>query len=66
MKLRKKIDIFSHKTVINKFNKDNKINISKKYATKVLSSDIVRSTIFDNAVYTFNGGEYVNSFSLEN
>lgn len=46
--------------------KDNKINISKKYATKVLSSDIVRSTIFDNAVYTFNGGEYVNSFSLEN
>ena len=47
-------------------NKDNKINISKKYATKVLSSDIVRSTIFDNAVYTFNGGEYVNSFSLEN
>jgi hypothetical protein len=27
MKLRKKIDIFSHKTVINKFNKDNKINI---------------------------------------
>ena len=46
--------------------KDNKINISKKYVTKVLSSDIVRSTIFDNAVYTFNGGEYVNSFSLEN
>lgn len=46
--------------------KDNKINISKKYATKVLSGDIVRSTIFDNAVYTFNGGEYVNSFSLEN
>lgn len=46
--------------------KDNKINISKKYATKVLSSDIVRSTIFDNTVYTFNGGEYVNSFSLEN
>lgn len=46
--------------------KDNKINISKKYATKTLSSDIVRSTIFDNAVYTFNGGEYVNSFSLEN
>lgn len=46
--------------------KDNKINISKKYATKILSSDIVRSTIFDNAVYTFNGGEYVNSFSLEN
>lgn len=46
--------------------KDNKINISKKYATKVLSSDIVRNTIFDNAVYTFNGGEYVNSFSLEN
>ena len=46
--------------------KENKINISKKYATKVLSSDIVRSTIFDNAVYTFNGGEYVNSFSLEN
>lgn len=46
--------------------KDNKINISKKYATKVLSSDIVRSTVFDNAVYTFNGGEYVNSFSLEN
>ena len=42
------------------------INISKKYATKVLSGDIVRSTIFDNAVYTFNGGEYVNSFSLEN
>lgn len=27
MKLRKKIDIFSHKTLINKFNKDNKINI---------------------------------------
>ena len=27
MKLRKKIDIFSHKTVINKFNKDNIINI---------------------------------------
>ena len=26
MKLRKKIDNFSHKTVINKFNKDNKIN----------------------------------------
>jgi len=24
------------------------------------------STVFDNAVYTFNGGEYVNSFSLEN
>lgn len=46
--------------------KDNKINISKKYATKVLSGDIVRSTVFDNAVYTFNGGEYVNSFSLEN
>lgn len=46
--------------------KDNKINISKKYATKVLSGDIVRSTIFDNAVYTFNGGEYVNSFSFEN
>ena len=46
--------------------KDNKINISKKYATKVLSGDIVRSTIFDNVVYTFNGGEYVNSFSLEN
>lgn len=46
--------------------KDNKINISKQYATKVLSGDIVRSTIFDNAVYTFNGGEYVNSFSLEN
>lgn len=46
--------------------KDNKINISKKYATKVLSGNIVRSTIFDNAVYTFNGGEYVNSFSLEN
>lgn len=46
--------------------KDNKINISKKYATKVLSGDIVRSTIFNNAVYTFNGGEYVNSFSLEN
>ena len=46
--------------------KDNKINISKKYATRVLSGDIVRSTIFDNAVYTFNGGEYVNSFSLEN
>lgn len=46
--------------------KDNKINISKKYATKVLSGDIVRNTIFDNAVYTFNGGEYVNSFSLEN
>ena len=46
--------------------KDNKINISKKYATKILSGDIVRSTIFDNAVYTFNGGEYVNSFSLEN
>lgn len=46
--------------------KDNKINISKKYATKILSGDIVRSTVFDNAVYTFNGGEYVNSFSLEN
>lgn len=45
---------------------DNKINISKKYATKILSGDIVRSTVFDNAVYTFNGGEYVNSFSLEN
>lgn len=45
--------------------KDNKINISKKYATKILSGDIVRSTVFDNAVYTFNGGEYVNSFSLE-
>lgn len=46
--------------------KDNKINISKKYATKILSGDIVRSTVFDNAVYTFNGSEYVNSFSLEN
>lgn len=46
--------------------KDNRINISKKYATKILSGDIVRSTVFDNAVYTFNGGEYVNSFSLEN
>lgn len=46
--------------------KDNKINISKKYATKILSGDIVRSTVFDNAVYTFNGGEYVNSFSFEN
>lgn len=46
--------------------KDNKINISKKYATKILSGDIVRSTVFDNAVYTFNGGEYVNSFILEN
>lgn len=45
--------------------KDKKINIVKKYSTKIENADLVRSTIVDNVIYTFNDGKFVNSFAAK-
>ena len=42
--------------------KDKKISVVKKYAAKIKNADLVRSTIVDNTIYTFNDGVFVNSF----
>lgn len=45
--------------------KDKKISIVKKYSSKIKNADLVRSTIVDNVIYTFNDGEFVNSFAAK-
>lgn len=42
-----------------------KINIIKKYSTKVSGWDDVRSTIVNDVIYTFSGGKFVNSFTAK-
>ena len=45
--------------------KDKKISIVKKYSTEIENADLVRSTIVDNVIYTFNDGKFVNSFATK-
>lgn len=45
--------------------KDKKINVIKKYSTEIKNGDLVRSTIVNNVIYTFNDGVFVNSFAAK-